>query len=96
MFCLNLLQEIFMSKVTEAEIFAKLQGIVANQLTIEVETIETTSRFAVELGADSLDVVELVMTFEEEFDIPIGDEVAGAMSTVQDAVSYITEIKNKQ
>lgn len=86
-----------MSKmVTEGEVFAKLQGIVANQLTIETETIKTTSSFATDLGADSLDVVELVMTFEEEFDIPIGDEVAGAMSTVQDAVSYITEIKNKQ
>jgi|TARA_B110000967_G_scaffold57596_1_gene59055 acyl carrier protein len=86
-----------MSKmVTEVEVFAKLQGIVANQLTIETETIKTTSSFATDLGADSLDVVELVMTFEEEFDIPIGDEVAGAMSTVQDAVSYITEIKNKQ
>ena len=86
-----------MSKmVTEVEVFAKLQGIVANQLTIETETIKTTSSFATDLGADSLDVVELVMTFEEEFDIPIVDEVAGAMSTVQDAVSYITEIKNKQ
>tara|TARA_B110000879_G_C11093837_1_gene480192 strand:- start:216 stop:476 length:261 start_codon:yes stop_codon:yes gene_type:complete len=86
-----------MSKmVTEVEVFAKLQGIVANQLTIETGTIKTTSSFATDLGADSLDVVELVMTFEEEFDIPIGDEVAGAMSTVQDAVSYITEIKNKQ
>ena len=43
----------------------------ANQLTIEAETIKTTSRFAIELGADSLDVVELVMTFEEEFDLSL-------------------------
>ena len=70
-------------------IFEKLQDIIAKQLSIEPKEIETTSSFTSDLDADSLDVVELVMTFEEEFDIPIADEVAGEMSTVQDAIDYI-------
>ena len=72
-------------------IFEKLQDIIAKQLSIEPKKIETTSSFTSDLDADSLDVVELVMTFEEEFDVPIEDEVAGEMSTVQDAINYIEE-----
>ena len=72
-------------------IFEKLQDIIAKQLSIDPEEILTTSSFTSDLDADSLDVVELVMTFEEEFDIPIADEVAGEMSTVQDAINYIEE-----
>lgn len=75
--------------MSEEEIFKKLQDIVSKQLTIEPETILKTSDFTADLDADSLDVVELVMTFEEEFDIPIADEVAGEMSTVQDAIDFI-------
>jgi acyl carrier protein len=74
-------------------IFEKLQDIIAKQLSIEPKKIETTSSFTSDLDADSLDVVELVMTFEEEFDIPIADEVAGEMSTVQDAIDYIAEVQ---
>tara|TARA_B110000285_G_C15094092_1_gene600867 strand:- start:203 stop:454 length:252 start_codon:yes stop_codon:yes gene_type:complete len=70
-------------------IFEKLQDIIAKQLSIEPKDIKATSSFTSDLDADSLDVVELVMTFEEEFDIPIADEVAGEMSTVQDAIDYI-------
>ena len=77
--------------MSEEEIFKKLQDIVSKQLTIEPETILKTSDFTADLDADSLDVVELVMTFEEEFDIPIADEVAGEMSTVQDAIDYIVK-----
>ena len=72
-------------------IFEKLQDIIAKQLSIEPKDIKATSSFTSDLDADSLDVVELVMTFEEEFDIPIADEVAGEMSTVQDAINYIEE-----
>tara|TARA_B110000971_G_C19571801_1_gene303415 strand:+ start:96 stop:347 length:252 start_codon:yes stop_codon:yes gene_type:complete len=72
-------------------IFEKLQDIIAKQLSIDPEEILTTSSFTSDLDADSLDVVELVMTFEEEFDVPIEDEVAGEMSTVQDAINYIEE-----
>ena len=72
-------------------IFEKLQDIIAKQLSIEPKDIKATSSFTSDLDADSLDVVELVMTFEEEFDVPIEDEVAGEMSTVQDAINYIAE-----
>ena len=74
-------------------IFEKLQDIIAKQLSIDPEEILTTSSFTSDLDADSLDVVELVMTFEEEFDVPIEDEVAGEMSTVQDAINYIAEVQ---
>ena len=74
-------------------IFEKLQDIIAKQLSIDPEKIKTTSIFTSDLNADSLDVVELVMTFEEEFDVPIEDEVAGEMSTVQDAINYIAEVQ---
>ena len=71
--------------------FEKLQNIISTQLGIEKEKIKTTSDFTKELGADSLDVVELVMAFEEEFEIEIADDVAGDMATVQDALDYISK-----
>jgi len=74
-----------------AEILAKLQNIVGLQLGIEAETVTPESSFTKELGADSLDVVELVMAFEEAFDIEIDDDAAGNIVTVQDALDYITE-----
>ena len=74
-------------------IFEKLQDIIAKQLSIDPKDIKATSSFTSDLDADSLDVVELVMTFEEEFDVPIEDEVAGEMSTVQDAIDYIAEVQ---
>ena len=67
-------------------VMSKLQGIIANQLGIEEEKVKPEADFTKELGADSLDVVELVMAFEEEFEIEIDDEVAGEMATVQDAI----------
>ena len=71
--------------------FEKLQEIVSGQLGIEKSKVVETADFTKELGADSLDVVELVMAFEEEFDIEIDDEVAGEMTTVQDALDYISK-----
>ena len=71
------------------ETFEKLKEIISNQLGLGKEKIVPTADFTKELGADSLDVVELVMAFEEEFGIEIDDEVAGEMSTVQDALDYI-------
>ena len=71
----------------------KLQQIVALQLGIEEEKITPPSNFTKDLGADSLDVVELVMAFEEAFEIDIDDEAAGKISTVQDALDYINEHK---
>ena len=75
--------------MAEQATLEKLQTIVSNQLGIEKEKVVATADFTKELGADSLDVVELVMAFEEEFDIEIEDDVAGDMATVQDALDYI-------
>lgn len=74
------------------ETFNKVKDIVAEQLEIQdKETIKAESKFAEDLGADSLDVVELVMALEEEFDLEIPDEAAEKIATVQAAVDYIEE-----
>ncbi len=75
-------------------ILAKLKEIISNQLGIEEAKVVPTADFTKELGADSLDVVELVMAFEEQFEIEIDDEQAGELSTVQDALDYITANKS--
>lgn len=67
----------------------RLQDIVGKQLGIDPEKIKSGADFAKELGADSLDVVELVMSIEDEFGIDIEDKVAGKIATVQDALDYI-------
>ena len=77
--------------MTEKATLEKLQTIISNQLGIEKEKVIASADFTKELGADSLDVVELVMAFEEEFEIEIDDEIAGDMATVQDALDYILE-----
>ena len=77
--------------MSESATFEKLQAIISTQLGIEKDKVVPSADFTKELGADSLDVVELVMAFEEEFEIEIDDEVAGEMSTVQDALDYITK-----
>ncbi|MEO0947127.1 MAG: acyl carrier protein [Cyanobacteria bacterium J06641_5] len=74
-----------------AEILDKVKGIVSDQLEKDAAEISPESNFANDLGADSLDVVELVMALEEEFDIEIPDEAAEKIATVQAAVDYITE-----
>ncbi|MGA7954984.1 MAG: acyl carrier protein [Gloeobacterales cyanobacterium] len=71
-------------------IFEKVQNIVAEQLSVEKEQVSLESNFADDLGADSLDQVELVMALEEEFDIEISDEDAEKITTVKDAIAYIT------
>ena len=74
-----------------SEVQDKVVEIVCNQLEISKEDVTPDSSLVEDLGADSLDTVELVMAFEEEFEIEIDDEVAGEMSTVQDALDYIIE-----
>jgi|TARA_B110000444_G_scaffold75469_1_gene71091 acyl carrier protein len=71
------------------EILGKVQSIVAEQLGLEEDQVKASANFSTELGADSLDVVELVMALEEAFEIEIPDESAANISTVQDAVDYI-------
>ena len=70
----------------------RVKGIVAEQLGIGVDEINNESSFIDDLGADSLDTVELVMALEEEFDIEISDEEAENISTVQTAIDYILSL----
>ncbi|HXH64955.1 MAG TPA: acyl carrier protein [Mariprofundaceae bacterium] len=72
-----------------AEIEAKVIKIVADQLNVDESEINSDSSFVDDLGADSLDTVELVMAFEEEFGIEIPDEDAEKIQTVQNAIDYI-------
>jgi len=72
-------------------ILEKVQVIVAEQLGLGELQVKANANFSTELGADSLDVVELVMALEEEFEIEIPDESAANISTVQEAVDYIAK-----
>ena len=74
-------------------IFEKLQTIISGQLGIDASKVVESADFTKELGADSLDVVELVMAFEESFEIDIDDDAAGKITTVKDALDYINESK---
>ena len=68
---------------------AKVREIIINELGVEDEKVTNEASFVEDLGADSLDTVELVMAFEEEFGIDIPDEDAEKMRTVGDAISYL-------
>jgi acyl carrier protein len=67
----------------------KVKQIIVEQLGVDEAQVDDTASFVDDLGADSLDIVELVMAFEEAFDIDIPDEDAEKIGTVKDAVSYI-------
>lgn len=69
----------------------KVRSIIAEQLGVKLEEVKPEASFIDDLGADSLDTVELVMALEEEFGIEIPDEDAEKMSTVQDAIKYIEQ-----
>ncbi len=71
----------------------EVKEVVAEQLGVNIDEIKEDSKFVEDLGADSLDVVELVMALEEKFDIEIPDEAAESIATVADAVKYIEEAK---
>jgi acyl carrier protein len=75
--------------VTEAEIEAKVREIVAEQMGVEKSEITRETNFANDLNADSLDTVELVMEFEDEFETSIPDEEAEKIQTVGQAIDYI-------
>jgi acyl carrier protein len=74
-----------------AELEAKVKSIIAEQLGVEEAEVTDEASFVDDLGADSLDTVELVMALEEEFGIEIPDEDAEKISSVNDAISYIKE-----
>jgi acyl carrier protein len=75
--------------MSQDDTFNKVQQIVAEQLSVDPADVKPGSSFADDLGADSLDTVELVMALEEAFDIEIPDDAAEKIATVQDAVDYI-------
>jgi acyl carrier protein len=71
------------------EILDKIKKIIADQLGIDEDDVVPEASFIDDLGADSLDIVELIMAFEEEFDLEIPDEDAEKIKTVQDVIDYI-------
>jgi len=73
----------------KAELDSKVKDIIAEELGVEREKLTDTASFMEDLGADSLDTVELVMAFEKEFDIDIPDEEAEKLRTVGDALAYL-------
>ena len=73
--------------------FEKVKDIVVEQLGVDADEVQIESTFIDDLGADSLDIVELIMDFEEEFGIEIPDEAAEKIKTVQDVVTYIDQNK---
>ena len=74
-----------------ADTEAKVKEIIINELGVEADKVTNEASFVEDLGADSLDTVELVMAFEEEFGIEIPDEDAEGLQTVGDAVKYLKE-----
>ena len=75
-------------------LFDQVQGIIENQLGVEADEIKPEASFIDDLGADSLDLVELIMSFEDEFkdavpDLEISDEEAEGISTVQSAIDFL-------
>ncbi len=67
----------------------KIKKIIADKLSVDLEEVVPQASFVDDLGADSLDLVELIMSMEEEFDIDISDEDAEKIATVQDAYDYV-------
>jgi acyl carrier protein len=78
-----------------SDVAARVKKIVIEHLDVEDAKVTAEASFMDDLGADSLDTVELVMAFEEEFGIEIPDDAAEKIMTVQDAVSYIEQAANK-
>ena len=77
--------------MSSEEVFEKVKGIIVNQLGVADTAVTLEASFIDDLGADSLDIVELVMALEEEFDMEIPDEDAEKVVTVGDVVDYIKE-----
>jgi acyl carrier protein len=76
-----------------SDIAARVKKIVVEHLGVEEAKVQPEANFIDDLGADSLDTVELVMAFEEEFGVEIPDEAAEKIQTVQDAVTFINQNK---
>ena len=77
--------------MSQEAILEKVRSIVAEQLSVDAAEVKAESNFQNDLGADSLDTVELVMALEEAFDVEIPDEAAEGIATVGDAVKFIQD-----
>ena len=73
-----------------SEVYEKIKDIIVDTLAVEAEKVTPTASFREDLGADSLDLVELIMAFEDEFGGRISDDDARSITTVQGAVDYLT------
>ena len=73
------------------EVYEKVKAIIIDTLTVEEDQITLEARFREDLGADSLDLVELIMAFEDEFGGQISDDDARSITTVEEAVKFISE-----
>ena len=73
---------------------SKMVDIIVEQLSVDKEKVVLGASFVDDLGADSLDLVELIMAMEEEFDVEIPDEEAEKITTVQHAIDYVTELQS--
>ena len=73
----------------------KVKEIISNQLSVDVKKLTEKTNIAEELGADSLDVVEILMALEEEFEVSIPDEAIPNIKTIEDVVKFIEEHKKK-
>jgi len=76
-----------------SDIAEKVKAIIVDNLGVDTAEVVNEADFTNDLGADSLDTVELIMEFEKEFDIQIPDDKAEAISTVGDAIAFIEEVK---
>lgn len=81
--------------MAEKSIEEKVKDIIVEQLSVNAEQVTPEAKFIEDLGADSLDVVELVMAFEEQFSVEVPDEDAEKLQTVGDVIKYIEEKQDK-
>ena len=72
----------------------RVKEIISDQLSLDMEVLTNEAFFIEDLGADSLDIVELIMAFEEEFDLEISDEDAEKIIRVQDAIDYVKKVRH--
>ncbi|ADU51063.1 acyl carrier protein [Thermaerobacter marianensis DSM 12885] len=79
--------------MADEALFQRVKAIIVEQLGVDEDSVTPEARFIEDLGADSLDIVELIMALEEEFDLEIPDEDAEKIATVGDAVQYIESHK---
>ena len=77
-----------------ASLFDEVKEVIVEQLNVSPEEVKPEAKFVEDLGADSLDVVEMIMALEEKFEIEIPDSEAEKIQTVQDVVDYIEKAKN--